>query len=147
MSNEAIVFLGTPKTLESSGGSIASLAVVQATVADYSIIADGANYPDAEFVLTATFSVAPVENTKLALYARSLDVDGATDTEVPEAGRPEKYIGDFSVNNVTSAQTMVLRAQDVPTAASYYIHNVNAGQSVAAGWVLKVTPRTIGPAA
>ena len=68
MSNEAIVFLGTPKTLESSGGSIASLAVVQATVADYSIIADGANYPDAEFVLTATFSVAPVENTKLALY-------------------------------------------------------------------------------
>ncbi len=147
MSNEAVVKLGTQKTLEASGGAIANLTVVQADDADYSIVTDGAYYPDAEFVLTCTFSVLPVENSTLALYARSLDVDGTLDAEVPESTRPEKYIGYFSVNSVTSSQTMVLRAQDVPTVASYYIHNVNTGQSVTAGWVLKVTPRTIGPAA
>jgi len=144
MAGQAIVMLGTQKTLASSGGSIANNAVAQASTA---IAADGAYYPDAEFVLTATFGTAPTEGTTLALYARPLDVDGTADTQVPEAARPTVFIGTFVVDNVTSAQTMTLRAYDVPTKADYYLHNNGTGQTVSAGWVLKVTPRTVGPAA
>lgn len=146
MSNEAIVYLGTQKTLEASGAAIANNTLVQADDASYSIIADGAKYPDAEFVLTVQYTTAPTENTTLALYARSLDVDGTADADAPETTRPEKFIGTYPVNNVTTVQTLVLRAQDVPTVGDYYIHNVGTGQQVNAGWVLKVTPRTIGPA-
>jgi len=147
MAGQAIVMLGTQKTLEANGGSITNNSVVQADDATYSLASDAAYYPDAEFVLTATFGSAPTEGTVLALYARPLDVDGTADTEVPEAARPTVFVGTFTVNNVTSVQTMTLRAYDLPALASYYIHNNGTGQTVSAGWVLKVTPRTVGPAA
>lgn len=147
MAGQAIVMLGTQKTLEANGGSIANNALAQADDANYSVVSDGAYYPDAEFVLTATFGTAPTEGTVLALYARPLDVDGTADTELPEAARPTVFVGTFVVNNVTSAQTMILRAYDLPMLAAYYIHNSGTGQTVSAGWVLKVTPRTVGPAA
>ncbi|HSD36093.1 MAG TPA: hypothetical protein VLC92_01210 [Rhodocyclaceae bacterium] len=146
MTNEARVFVGAQKTLESVGAAITNNSVAQADDANYSLSADGANYPDAEFVLTATFATAPTEGTALSLYARPLDVDGTGDTEIPEAARPTMFIGSFFVNNVTTAQLMVLRAYELPTLATYYIHNNGTGQTVSAGWILKVTPRTIGPA-
>ena len=147
MAGETIIKLGTPKTLEANGASIANNALAQADDASYSIITDGAYFPDADFVLTATFGTAPTEGAVLALYARPLAVDGTADTQVPEITRPTLFIGSFVVDNVTTAQTMTLRAYDLPTKADYYIHNNGTGTSVSAGWVLKVTPRTVAPAA
>ena len=147
MSGETIVKFGTVKTLEASGAAIASNAMAQADDASYDLVADGAYYPDADFVLTGTFGTAPTEGTVLALYARPLDVDGTADTEVPETTRPTVFIGSFVVNNVTTAQTMTLRAYDLPTKADYYVHNSGAGQTLSAGWALKITPRTVAPAA
>ena len=147
MSNEAIVFQGTQKTLEASGAAIANNALAQADDASYGIVADGDSYPDARFVLTGTFSVAPTENTTLALYARPLNIDGTADADAPETTRPTQYIGGFIVNNVTAAQSLVCNAQDVPWEADYYIHNNGTGQTLSAGWKLLVTPCTIGPAA
>lgn len=146
MTNEVKVYSGTQKTLEASGASIANGSVVQADDATYSVAADGGGYPDGEFVLTATYATAPAEGGGLSLYARPLDVDGTVDTEAPEAARPTQYIGNFAVNNVTTGQAMVCRAYDLPALASYYIHNNGTGQTVSAGWVLKITPRTVGPA-
>lgn len=146
MSNEGIVFKGTEKTLEANGASIANNALAQADDASYGIVADGASYPDARFVLTGTFSVAPTENTTLALYARPLNIDGTADADAPETTRPTQYIGVFVVNNVTSAQSLVLDAQNVPWEADYYIHNNGTGQTLGAGWKLLVTPCTVGPA-
>ncbi len=146
MAGEAIVKWGTQKTLEANGGAIAANAVVQANDATYSLSADAANYPDAEFVLTVTFSVVPNEGGQIALYARPLDVDGTADAEVPEAGLPVWFVGSFTVNNVAIAQSMILLAQDLPALAEYYIHNVSTGQILPAGWSLKVKPRTLGPA-
>lgn len=146
MAGEAIVKWGTQKTLEASGASIGTNAVVQANDATYSLSADGANYPDAEFVLAAAFSVAPTEGGVLALYARPLNIDGTADAEVPEAALPVWYVGSFQVNNVTTTQNMTLLGQDLPAEAEYYIHNVSAAQTVSAGWSLKVKPRTLGPA-
>jgi len=139
-------YRGTTKTLEANGGSITNGSVVQADDATYDTVSDGEGCPDAEFVLGATFGTNPTEGTTLALYARPLDIDGTNDAEAPEAARPTRLIGSFVVNNVTSAQYMILRARDVPKLASYYIHNNGTGQTVSSGWTLKVTPITYAPA-
>lgn len=143
MSGEAVVVWGTQKILEAAGIAIPNGAVMQADDATYDQAADGANFPDAQIVLTCTFSTAPLENGALSVYARELTVDGTANTDVPEATRPGRFIGSFLVNNVTTSQTLVLMAQDVPARADYYIHNNGTGQSVNAGWTLKIKPRTI----
>lgn len=147
MSGETILKLGTPKTLEANGASIANNTLAQANDASYSISSDGAYYPDAKFVLSATFGTAPAEGTVLALYARPLYIDGTNDAEVPETTRPTVFIGTFTVNNVTTAQYIELIAQDVPWNAAYYLHNNGTGQTLSAGWTLKVTPFTVEAAA
>ena len=147
MSGETIVKFGTVKTLEANGASTANNALAQADDASYSVASDGAYYPDAKFVISVTFGTAPTEGTTLALYARPLDIDGTNDAEVPETTKPTVFIGTFVVNNVTTAQYIELLAQDVPWSASYYIHNNGTGQTVSAGWTLKVTPCTVAPAA
>lgn len=147
MSGEMTVVRGTAKTLEASGASIANNAVGQADDANYDADTDGAGYPDAEFVLACAFATAPTESTVIALYARPLDVDSTNDTEVPEAARPTRFIASFVVNNVTTTQYITETARDVPKLASYYLHNNATGQTISAGWTLKVTPRTYKPAA
>lgn len=146
--NDRIVKLGTPKTLEANGASTANNVMTQADDASYSISADGSMAPDAEFVLSFTFSLAPTENTSIDLYARELNILSTSDAEVPEASshRP-RHIGSFVVNNVTTTQHSKVVAFDVPREADYYIHNNATGQTISAGWTLTVTPRTDGPAA
>jgi hypothetical protein len=92
-------------------------------------------------VLNCTFAVAPGDATIVGLYARPLDIDGTLDSEVPEASRPTRYMGSFILNNVTTQQVMELVCYDVPRLAAYYLHNNGTGQSMPAGWTLKVTPR------
>jgi hypothetical protein len=147
MSGETILVTGTPKTLEANGAAITNNALAQADDASYSVAADGANYPDAKFVFSGAFATAPTEGATLALYARPLDIDGAADADAPETTRPGVFIGTFVVNNVTTAQPIELIAQDVPWKADYYLHNNGTGQTLSAGWTLKVTPFTVAPAA
>lgn len=147
MTNEAIFFYGTTKTLEANGAAIANNAVVQADDATYDVVADGAGYPDAVFVLGGSFVTAPAEGGVFALYARPIDVDGTADTQVPEAARPTVFIGTFQVDNVTATQYMTCVGRELPKLAEYYVHNSGTGQTMSAGWTLKATPRTYGPAA
>lgn len=147
MSGETIVVFGTPKTLEANGAAIANGAVVQADDASYDQVADGAGFIYADFVLSFAFGTAPTENTVLALYARPLDIDGTADGEVPEATRPTMFIGSVPVNNVTTTQYATLIERQVPAKADYYMHNSGTGQTISAGWTLKVTPRSYKAAA
>jgi hypothetical protein len=147
MAGEAKVFLGTTKTLASSGASTANNVITQASDASYTISSDGGNYPDAEFVAGLTFGTAPTENTTVDVYARELSIDSTNSAQVPEssAHRP-RYIGSFVVNNISTVQYQKFIAYNVPNVADYYIYNNGTGQTLSAGWTLKVTPRTIGPA-
>lgn len=145
MSGETILKFGTPKTLESSGASVANNTVAQADDASYDVAVDGSYYPDAKFVASFTFGTAPTEGTVLALYARPLDIDGAADAEIPEPTRATVFVGTFVVNNTTSTQYAELIARDVPWKADYYLHNNGTGQTVS-GWSLKVIPCTVAPA-
>ena len=141
------VVIGTIKTLEANGSSITNGAVVQADDASYDLATDAAGWPDAEFVLTGAFGTAPTEGRCVNLYARPMDMDGTVDAEAPEAARPTTYIGSFAANNVTATQSMPLVglvARDLPRLANYYLHN-DAGQTLSAGWVLKVVPRNVVP--
>lgn len=147
MANEAIITKGTTKTLEANGASIANNALAQADDASFDIFTDSPGYRDAKFVLKCAFATAPTEGAVLALYARPLDIDGTDDAEAPETTRPTVFVGSFVVNNVTTSQVMELLGRDVPWKADYYLHNNGTGQAVSAGWTLKVTPFTEGPAA
>lgn len=146
MSNEAVLVKASAFTLEANGASAANNTIAAADDSTYDITVSGSSYPDGRFVLAATFSVAPTEGTTIALYARPIDIDGTNDAEVPETTRPTQYIGSFVVNNVTTTQYMELYAQNLPWKADYYIHNNGTGQTISAGWTLKVTPYTLKPA-
>lgn len=148
MTNETKYYRGTPKTLEANGASIANNDVGQANDASYSLATDGGNYPDAEFVLSVTFAVAPVENSVLLLLARPLNIDGVADAEAPESGASTfkgEPVGRFTVNNVTTAQYARCIGRDLPAEADYYVYNAATGQAISAGWTLKVTPLSYGP--
>lgn len=147
MAGEAIYKYGTPKTLEANGGSITNGTIVQANDATYGVVADGAYYPDAEFVASFTYGTGPTEGTALVLLARPINIDGTGDAEVPEAGLPQVFVGSFVVNNVTSLQYQRCVGFGLPKEAEYYLYNASTGQTVSAGWTLKVTPRTYAPAA
>lgn len=147
MAGESILVRGTAKTLEDNGAAITNNALAQADNAIYDVFADGGGYRDAKFVLSnVVFPVAPTEGSLISLYAQPLDIDGTADAEVPEASRPTVFIGNFTVNNVTTPQAMELLAEDPPWRAAYYIHNNGTGQTLSAGWVLKATPFTEAPA-
>jgi hypothetical protein len=149
MANEAIVVWGTEKTLEANGGSCASAAIVQANDATYAVVADGASFTDASFTLRCQWAtITSIENKTIDLYARDLNIDSTNDAIAPTATFTHRYIGSFRISAVAANtdQYMHLRAYDVPKEAEYYIIN-SSGQTISAGWTLKVTPRTIKPAA
>lgn len=149
MANETKVYRGTTKTLEANGLAIANNDVGVADDATYAQVADGAGYPDGEFVLCFSFGTAPVENSIITLYARPLDIDGANDAEIPESGATTfkgEYIGRFLVNNViTVTQCARCIGRNLPALANYYLHNSATGQTISAGWTLKITSITLGP--
>ena len=147
MAGEPTVVFGTTKTLEANGSSITNGSIVQANDATYSIVSDGASWPDAEFVASFTYGTGPTEGTALVLLARPINIDGTGDAEVPEAGLPQVFVGSFVVNNVTSLQYQRCVGFDLPKEAEYYLYNASTGQTVSAGWTLKVTQRNYQPAA
>jgi hypothetical protein len=146
MAGEVIRAFGTQKTLAAAGATLLNNGIGAATTANYSTSADGADFPHAEFAISFTFGVAPTEGTSLVLLARSLLIDGVNNAQVPEATRPERMIGAFIVDNVTTLQLQTLFAYDVPRNATYYLLNSTTGQTVSVGWTLKVTPMTYKPA-
>lgn len=147
MSGENINVWGTTKLIESGGAAFSSGAMSAKATSAYSTITDGADFPDAVFVLTCSFAVAPVENSVITLAARPLLVDGTNNAQVPEPTRLTRQVGNFVLDNVTGTQTMDLMAYDLPRNAEYYLYNAATGQAVSAGWALRVTPRTVKAAA
>lgn len=135
------------KVLEPNGSAVPNGSVAPASVGQYDKMALANGYPHAQFVLTCQFSTAPVEGSQIALYALPMNLDAnGRNAQTPESTRPTKPIGVFTVNDVTTVQTMELMAYDIPRNAWYYLHNVNTGQSVPLGWTLSVNAMSYKPA-
>ena len=103
------------------------------------------------FVLEATFAAAPDIRSAVSLFARLLDFQSTNDMPIPDTNYDGIYLGAFVVDNVTTAQYLVLPDAPIPAAETsqvieFYIQN-DCGQSLPAGWDLWVTPKTFGGAA
>jgi len=144
MSGETIEVWGTQKSLETNGSAIPNGSLLAASAGTYDKMStDGNGFPDAQFVLSCQFGTAPAEGSVISLVAQPLALDGASaNAQTPEPSRLTRFIGNFIVNDVTSMQHMELMATDLPPKALYYLYNANTGQSISAGWVLRIKPRT-----
>jgi hypothetical protein len=144
MANEAIYVWGTQKTLEASGASCANAAIVQANDASYATVADGTSFPDAEFVLRLQFAtVTSIEGKAITLYGRPKNIDSTNHAPAPTATYQEKLVGSFilQASAVNTDQYLVIPAYNLIKEADYYLYN-SSGQTMSAGWTLKVTPRS-----
>jgi len=144
MANEAVYKYGTNKVLEASGSSTVANAFTQAN--DASVTASDHNdFTLLDFTLSGAFSVAPTAGEVINLYARLLDIDGTNDSQVPSANYLATYLGSFLVDAVTSTQYVPLYNVSLPGRSfDCYIEN-KTSQTLTGNWVLKVTPKTIGP--
>lgn len=148
--NAAIEFFGTQDTVTAGGGTSAvvdgAFSVAGDVVAGNWINDDDA--PMAAVVLTCAYATAPTANTAVNLYARLMDINGTNDAITPDANNTHVYLGSFPLDDTTAQQNIPLDVR-LPNQYSsqvyqFYLRN-NAGQTMAAGWTLKVTPKTIGP--
>lgn len=146
----AIEFFGTQTTVTTGSGTA---AVIDGAFsgAGNALSGDWANTDDApmaSMVLSCAFATAPDSGSTVDLYARMMNIDGANDQMEPDADFGHVYLGSFPLNNSTSNQYIAIDIRLPNTQTSQYyqfqIQN-NAGQTMSAGWTLKVTPKTIGP--
>lgn len=144
MSNEIIYVWGTQITLESNGASVSNGSIALADDTSYTT-SDGGDFPDGKFVLRVQFGTTTgIENKLITLVARELSVDGANSCPAPTATYLEKTIGTFVLSSAAD-QYLTTFCFDLPKSANYYIYNAS-GQTISAGWTLKITPRSYKPA-
>lgn len=148
MPGEAQRVYGTLVTLEANGAAIANNAVGQADDAAANMANAGGLVDtfDAEFALTVSYAAAPTAGSTVSLILRPLNYDGTADSPVPTAAYLNEFFGSFPVLAVTGAQTVRCFATDVPREFEAYLFNNNTGQSIPAGWALRVRPVTYRPA-
>lgn len=148
--DSAIEFFGTQDTVTAGGGTS---AVTDGSFSASGDVVSGGwtnddDAPMASVVLTCAYATAPTASTSVNLYARLMNIDSTNDQITPDANFGHVYLGSFPLNDTTSTQYIPLDVRLPNTYTSqvyeFYIEN-NAGQTMSAGWTLKITPKTIGP--
>lgn len=145
MANELIWATLSQATLQSSGASAASTAIVSAGTLATST---HSNYTSVDLVLTGTMA-ASISSTAnfFSVYARPLNIDSTNDAPTPGASFRGKFVGaiPFAGSSASGAQTGIL--EDVQTSwadVEFYIEN-STNATLNAGWTLKATPKTVKP--
>lgn len=148
--NAAIEHFGSTSVVTKAAGTAAVVDGAFSGLAN-AVVGDWANTddaPTAAMVLTCAFASAPAAYSTVGLYARLMNIDGSFDQMEPDADFGHVYLGAFPLNNSTSTQYIAIDIRLPNTQPSQYyqfqIRN-NAGQTMSAGWTLKITPKTIGP--
>lgn len=151
MANEMVWTYASPVTLESSGASAASAAFV---AADDTTLASGnhSNYPYADFVLKTNGFGAALTSTGswyCGLWRQNLNIDSTNDEAAPSASNKLHYCGSFVLpNSAASTGNQYVALTDVELVADQaYFIECQLNTSLSAGWTLKVTPKSLKPAA
>lgn len=105
-----------------------------------------------EMAMVAFFdwnTTAPDANSSVNLYARPMNIDSTNDGDIPDANFQHNFIGSFPVNDVLTNQYIELASLGVPTGKNsaefqFYIEN-KTGETLVAGWTLKLTPKAMTP--
>ena len=81
------------------------------------------------------------------LYRQDLAIDGATNALPPATTYRSLLVGTFMMPSAQSAAA-TYPCPNVPLSANcqFSIENITA-QTIPAGWILKATPKTLGPSA
>lgn len=144
--DSAIEFFGTQDTLGTTSAAVADDAF--SIAGDLSTWTNDDDAPQASVILLANFSVAPDANSVINLYLRPLNMQSTNDGDVPDANFQHMYVGSFPLNDVTTAQYILITISLPNTKTSqeweYYVEN-KSGQSLPAGWDIFTTPKTLGP--
>lgn len=139
MANEIINAYGTQKTLEANGASISNNAIGQANDADYSN-SDTNDFPDAIIAFSGAYSVAPTAGKSIDIIIRPLNFDSTNDAPSPSATYLQHKFGEFVPDASTSTQYLWCRVKDIPREGQVWLYNNATGQTISAGWTLKLTP-------
>jgi len=144
--DSSIEFFGTQDTVTSSSSAVTDGSFsVSGDITTWTNDDDAAG---AAVVFEGTYSTAPDANSTVTLYARLLNVQSTNDQDAPDSNFNHYPLGVFPLNDVTSAQYVVIKVPLPNTKTSqeyeFYIQN-NGGQTLSAGWDLYVTPVSIGP--
>lgn len=146
MANEAKIFEGTVKALETSGAALANNTVAAVTTI-YDRTVDGGDYMDGRFVFSGAFATAPTENTTIDIYGAAQDIKSTNDEQAVETTYKPRYMASIVLNNVTTTQYVESKlVRRVPKKFLAYMHNNGTGQTLSAGWTLDFKPETLGPA-
>lgn len=145
MANEVIWATLSQVTLQSSGASAASTAIVSAgTLAP----SQHSSYTSVDLTLTGTMAASIASNSNyFSVYARALDIDGTNDAPTPSTSLKSKFVGNlqFAGSAASGSQTAFL--EDVQTSwasVEFYVEN-NTNATLNAGWTLKAVPKTMKP--
>lgn len=145
MANEAKVVWASAITHITANGTLAN-DVVSTEAIDTALSSTNLlDYPRADLVLTAAWGVAPTVMTTIDVYRRAINMAGTADEPAPSATYKATFVGSFVCSADTSQELLL---EDVPLAkeCEFQIHN-RSGQTISTAWVLKVIPKTTGPAA
>ena len=141
-----IEVFGTQDTLGTSSAAVADAAF--SIAGDLSTWTNDDDVDRASVILLANYSVAPDANSSLNLYLRPLNIQSTNDQDVPDSNFQHTYVGSFPVNDVTTAQYILIEISLPNTKTSqeyeFYVEN-QTGQSLPAGWDIYVTPKTYAP--
>jgi len=145
--DSAVEFFGTQDDLDSTSASVADGAFSIAT--DVAQWTNDDDAPAASITLLCDWNTTgPDANSIINLYAKLHNVQSTNDGEVPDANHRHVYIGAFPLNDVLTNQyiTIDVALPNYMTSSVYefFIEN-RSGQTLQAGWILYVTPKTIGP--
>lgn len=151
--NDLIDKFGTQDTITT--GTPASIAGGTFSVAgDVATWTNDENAPLAQFALRCQWAtVTGVANKRVVLYARLLDIDGTDDAIAPSTNRKSQPIAAFNVYAAAAAtdywfDSGLCRLPNGKASQPYEFYLENAsGQTISAGWGLKITPISQGMAA
>ena len=138
---------GTQDALDDSSATVVDDAVSLA--GDLSEWTNDDDAPFAVAILEFDYAVNPTVGSSVLLLAQLIDVSGTDDTEPPTTTYLHIPLGTFPVKGQITPQFASIRSELPNTKTSqvyqFYILNNKTGQTIQAGWDLRVTPYTIGP--
>lgn len=132
-----------------SGTTAAVLSGAYSITGDIVLFNHTTETPYASIVFQATFLVAPSAGESITLYARPANLPPTgQNSPVPAANFDHYKVAQIPVDASTSLQTssviIKLDQHELNTQFRFYIKN-ESGQTIPAGWSIKLIPRATGP--
>ena len=150
--NDLIAKFGTLTSIDDgSTSSIASAAF--SVAADVTAWTNSDDVPYARFILMCQWAtVTSVANKPVIIHARPINIDSTADPVAPSASRLMQ-IGAFNVYAASAITDYYFDSSlcELPLLKTgqeieFYIENLT-GQTISAGWTLKIMPLSYGPKA